>query len=130
MGTYTSTHIHTHNTHIHPHIHAYTYAHTHIRSKSFDLEKPNTLVCSQHTRFNNLQINVDYYSRAVCLTVMSTISYLLVATISFDQLSYKVSEKDGEVQVMLVLSNPSSTNITIEIVNMNINAMGESSICP
>ena len=61
----------------------------------------------------------------MCLAIMSTISYLLVATVSFDQLSYKVSEKDGEVQVMLVLSNPSSTDITIEIVNMNINTMGE-----
>ena len=61
----------------------------------------------------------------MCLAIMSTISYLLVATISFDQLSYKVSETDGEVQGVLVLSNPSSTDITIEIVNMNIDAMGK-----
>ena len=61
---------------------------------------------------------------------MSTVFYLLVATVSFDQSSYNVSEKDGQVQVMLVLSNPSSTDISIEIDNMNIAALGKQSICP
>ena len=61
----------------------------------------------------------------MCLAIMSTISYLLVATVSFDQSSYKVSEKDGQVQIVLALDIPSSTNTTIEIVNMNIAAMGK-----
>ena len=61
---------------------------------------------------------------------MSTVFYFLVATVSFNQSSYSVSEKDGQVQVMLVLSNPSSTDISIEIDNMNIAALGKQSICP
>ena len=51
--------------------------------------------------------------------------HLLVATLSFDQLSYNVSESDGQVEVVLTLSNPSSTDITVEIANMNIAAMGK-----
>ena len=64
------------------------------------------------------------------LLVMSNILYLLVATVSFGQSSYNVSEKDGQVQVTLVLSNPSSADITIVIGNVNNSAMGKQSICP
>ena len=41
---------------------------------------------------------------------------LLVAiVVSFEQSTYSVNEDDGPVQSVLVLSNPSSTNITIQV---------------
>jgi len=44
--------------------------------------------------------------------------------VSFDQSSYSVDEDNGPAQPVLVLSNPSSINITVEVGDINITAMG------
>ena len=40
---------------------------------------------------------------------------LLVITISIDKSTYSVDEDDGPAQPVLVLSNPSSTDITVQV---------------
>ena len=50
--------------------------------------------------------------------------YLTVATISFNQSMYSVIENEGPVQLVLVLSNPSSTDVTVRITNGEGTATG------
>ena len=45
---------------------------------------------------------------------------------SFNQSTYSVNEDDGSVQPVLVLSNPSSTNITIQVKETSGAATSES----
>ena len=49
----------------------------------------------------------------------------LAITVNFNQSTYSVSEDDGPAQPVLVLSNPSSTNITILVRNKNKTATGK-----
>ena len=52
-------------------------------------------------------------------------SYYLVVTISFNQSTYSVDEDDGPAQPVLVLSNPSSTDISVQVRSNDITATGE-----
>ena len=51
-----------------------------------------------------------------------SLSYLLATTVSFKQRVYNVSEIDGLAQPTLVLSNPSSTDIIIQVKDKGNNA--------
>ena len=52
--------------------------------------------------------------------------YVYVATtVKFSQSAFNVNEDSGQVQPMLVLSNPASTNITVEVFNVNVTAVGK-----
>ena len=42
----------------------------------------------------------------------------------FSQPTYSINEDRGPVQPVLVLSNPSSTDITVEVFSTNITAIG------
>ena len=44
---------------------------------------------------------------------------------SFNQSTYSVDEDDGPAQPVLVLSNPSSTDITVQVRSNDITATGE-----
>ena len=50
---------------------------------------------------------------------------LLVTSVKFSQLAYSVGENNGMVQILLVLSNPSSTDITVQVSNTDGSASGE-----
>jgi len=50
---------------------------------------------------------------------------ILEATISFDHPRYVVDEDDGPAQPVLVLSNPSSTDITVEVSDTQNTASGK-----
>ena len=50
---------------------------------------------------------------------------VLDVTVRFSQSTYSVSEGAGAVQPVLVLSNPSSTDITVVVYNTNGTAFGE-----
>ena len=50
-------------------------------------------------------------------------SYLVA--IGFNQSTYTVDEDDGPAQPVLVLSNPSSTDITVQVRSNDITATGE-----
>ena len=56
-----------------------------------------------------------------------SIALLYVATtVSFNQSTYSVNEDDGPAQPVLVLSNPSSTDITVQVISSDdITATGE-----
>jgi len=56
---------------------------------------------------------------------MAIIPYTLVCTISFEQAAYDVDEDDGPAQPVLVLSNPSSTDITVELLSTDGTAIGK-----
>ena len=43
----------------------------------------------------------------------------------FSQTTYSVDEDDGPAQPVLVLSNPSSTDITVQVTNTDGSATGE-----
>ena len=49
----------------------------------------------------------------------------IVATVFFSRLSYNVKESDGSVELRLILSNPSSTNITVMINEAGKTATGK-----
>ena len=49
----------------------------------------------------------------------------LAATINFEQLNYIANESDGIVQPVLILSNPSSFVITVEVFYFNRSATGK-----
>ena len=51
--------------------------------------------------------------------------YWIAATISFSQSTYSVNEDNGSVQAVLVLSNPSSTDITVQVRDNGNTAIGE-----
>ena len=50
--------------------------------------------------------------------------YSVAATISFDQSAYSIAEDGGPVQPVLVLSNPSSVDITIRVIDTATTATG------
>ena len=55
---------------------------------------------------------------------------LLVVIIKFDELTYNIDERSGMVQVALVLSNPLSSDLTVEVTTNNVTALGKHySIC-
>ena len=56
----------------------------------------------------------------LCIFVLS-----IVVTVSFNQSVYSVDENDGPAQPVLVLSNPSSTDITVQVFNINGSATGK-----
>ena len=61
----------------------------------------------------------------MCLNVPLILSLNLVVTISFNQSTYSVDEDDGPAQPVLVLSNPSSTDITVQVFDNDATATSE-----
>ena len=50
--------------------------------------------------------------------------YHTAATVSFNQSVYSVNENEGPVEPVIVLSNPSSTDVTVQIRERSGNATG------
>ena len=53
------------------------------------------------------------------------ISMYVAPTTNFNQSTYNVGEDDGPAQPVLVLSNPSSTDITISVFSTDGSATGK-----
>jgi len=49
-------------------------------------------------------------------------------TVTFNQSTYNVDEDDGPLQPVLVLSNPSSTDITISVFSTDGSATGKNTL--
>jgi len=45
--------------------------------------------------------------------------------LNFNQSSYNINEDDGVVQPELILSNPSSTEFTVQVISNSITAVGK-----
>lgn len=59
----------------------------------------------------------------ICIAVASYISHFyLVNRISFSQLVYTVNERDGQVETVLVLTNESSVDITVQVTTEDSSA--------
>ena len=56
--------------------------------------------------------------------------FIIVPTVTFNQSSYNVDEDDGPAQPVLVLSNPSSTDITISVFSTDGSATGKNTLLP
>ena len=67
--------------------------------------------------------SVMFCSNIDIVAIMSFID----STITFDQSAYTVDEDIGSVQPVLVLSNPSSTDITVQVTASSNTATGEHS---
>ena len=51
--------------------------------------------------------------------------YYVVTTIKFNDSMYNINESSRAVQLVLLLSNPLSRNIAVELINTDISAFGE-----
>ena len=54
-----------------------------------------------------------------------TLFCTVAINVSFDQSTYSIGEKNGPAQLVLVLSNLSSTDITVQVKSNDITATGE-----
>ena len=61
-----------------------------------------------------------YLSVTICFSWI----YSVAATVSFNQSAYSIIEGGEPVHPVLVLSNPSSTNITVRITDSSTTATG------
>ena len=50
--------------------------------------------------------------------------YLLAITVMFNQSMYSVDENSGPVQPALILSNPSSNSVTVQVITTDGSATG------
>jgi len=55
----------------------------------------------------------------VALIILFTATTTFATSVNFSQSTYSVGEDNGSVQPVLVLSNPSMTDITVEIEYIN-----------
>ena len=51
----------------------------------------------------------------LCMMIVDPHLHRLAITVSFNQLTYNFNEDTGPAQPVLVLSNPSSTDITVQV---------------
>ena len=51
--------------------------------------------------------------------------FYVAITVEFNQSTYRVTEDDGSIQILLVLSNPSSFVITADVFSTSDSATGE-----
>ena len=79
------------------------------------LKMPIRLAC----QFFMAQSNI--YSFLSCFAVY----HLLAITVMFTETTYSVNEGDGSAQIGLVLSNPSSTDTTVQVFNTDGSTTGE-----
>ena len=55
----------------------------------------------------------------VCIAI---IHYFIDVILRFNQTTYRINENDGAFQPVLVLSNPSLTDITIQVIDSEVSA--------
>ena len=53
------------------------------------------------------------------------VHYTVDCIVSFSQSAYFIDENAGQIQLALILSNPSSTDITVAVLNEDIMATGK-----
>ena len=51
--------------------------------------------------------------------------FLAAITISFNELIYFVNESNETVELLIILSNPSATDITVHIMSSNVTAISK-----
>ena len=69
--------------------------------------------------------SIDLFGPQTKLSFYFTASHCLDITVMFEESTYSVDENDGPAQPVLVLSNPSSMIITVQVTNTDGSATGE-----
>ena len=95
----------------------YFSSHCHVACLSLHLEELSGVLSSS--------VLIRFISHCYLLIVLQSVG----ATVSFNQSTYIVSEETGLAQPVLVLSNPSSTNIRVGVNSMDGTATGECNNC-
>ena len=126
--TYTHIHMYTHAhacahthtllcayTHINTYTHTHTYTHTRVRTHTHTLIYSFTI-----TQDTYIILLFTWFSVFNC-----SFTSCVAATISFNQPQYSIVEGNEPLKPLLVLSNPSSYDITIRVENINDNASGK-----
>ena len=91
----------------------------------------NSLVLSRVNTGNNNQVLVAILDNDRMLTfvlyvyIFTMFYHPLAITVTFNQSSYNVNEELVAVQPVLLFSNPSQSDITIQVVSTNISASGK-----
>ena len=83
-----------------------------------------TLTFMFHTWKGFTDLDSTIYTNAMSLDYEISISPVAI-TVSFSQTTYSVDEDDGPAQPVLVLSNPSSTDITVQVRDTENTATSE-----
>ena len=74
------------------------------------------------------------YHRCICITLMilinicTLLNYYLAPTLSFKLSTYIINESDELVELVLLLSNPSSTDITLQVLTTDGSATGKNNV--
>ena len=55
----------------------------------------------------------------------SLLDNLLAITVNFSQVAYSINESNGQLQPMLLFSNPASTDITLQVEDTSNTATGK-----
>ena len=74
---------------------------------------------------NVFLIVLSLYDIIICMSVKCDIHNLTAITIFFNESTYDFNEAAGYVVPVLVLSNPSSTDITVRVLTTDDSATGE-----
>ena len=75
----------------------------------------------------SIHVCIQLHNKAIQLIIV--ISHL-APIVTFTQSTYNVDEDDGPVQPVLILSNPSSTDITISVFSTDGSATGKDTLLP
>ena len=91
---------------------------------------------SSNTEYLDQKVKLRYLNRTIVIYLIHYIvlmylsatiytPYITAATISFEQQTYIIYESDELVQPVLVLSNPSSSVITVQVFSTDGSATGK-----
>ena len=80
---------------------------------------------SFHSVDHKLIIMCQPVIRLLLILFITVLIFFLAVIVSFENTTYSVIESAGPAQPVLVLSNPSSTPITVRVFNTDGSATGE-----
>lgn len=97
------------------------------QSETFDLSFiiPPSLHGQVLSGINKAVVNItDDTRKKIFLIYITPCTLLLDIMVNFNESVYHVDENNGPAQLVLLFNNPSSTDITIEVLNTDIKATG------
>lgn len=62
------------------------------------------------------KISIEYIR--ICIFIVTLLLNIDV-NVSFDKPTYNINEHNGSIQLVIILSNPSSTDITVQVASTN-----------
>ena len=78
-----------------------------------------------HNSPNLKIIKLFYFSYIITVYLRAVNAYPIDLTVNFEQPNYTINETDRIVRLVMVLSNPSSTNISVQVSSTDGSATGK-----